>query len=166
MSDMTENNKKRKVTVHTYGCPRIGNQGFAKFFDNMIKSDPDRFAHLRIVNGNDLVPRVPCQVRVVPWSVATGFRHPTTGFVWMDRFGASRREVDSGLPPFEFFTPVTKLTLFSQQSWLRFFARLALLPAQMLLPGLWFVGGCVSDHLPGDYTTFVTQLPVLSELLA
>ena len=53
--------------VYTYGAPRVGNKGFAQFYDLLV---PNTF---RIVNGHDLVPRVPI--------IALGFYHVSTE-VW------------------------------------------------------------------------------------
>ncbi|KAI9136881.1 Alpha/Beta hydrolase protein [Paraphysoderma sedebokerense] len=53
---MALNLPKEQVRVITYNQPRVGNSGFADFYDSMVPNT------LRVVNSNDVVPKVPTRV--------------------------------------------------------------------------------------------------------
>ena len=63
--------------LYTFGCPRLGNQAFAAQFDCPA---------WRLVNNNDIVPRVP------PYPYV-----PVGQLCYLDRNGALHRDADSGL---------------------------------------------------------------------
>lgn len=47
--------------VYTYGSPRVGNKSFAKKYNRLLK----KITH-RVVNNNDIVPRIPPPVVLIP----------------------------------------------------------------------------------------------------
>ena len=51
----------KDLTLYTFGSPRVGDDGFARYFDSIV---PDTF---RVVNNEDLVPHLPQRF--------LGFRH-------------------------------------------------------------------------------------------
>jgi hypothetical protein len=55
------------VYVYNYGCPRVGNENFATYYNQLV---PNTY---RVINGKDVVPHVPPEYM--------GFRHPPTE-VW------------------------------------------------------------------------------------
>ncbi len=51
--DLQYNFPDKNVEAYLFGCPRIGNVAFAKSYNNRV------FKTLRIVNGNDIVTKIP-----------------------------------------------------------------------------------------------------------
>ena len=51
--DIQYNFPHKDVEVYAFGCPRVGNKAFAKSYNKRV------FKTLRIVNGNDIVTKLP-----------------------------------------------------------------------------------------------------------
>lgn len=121
----------RKVEVHLFGCPRVGNRKFAKWYDKHLKDVTYRW-----VNNNDVVTRVPLGLtqwlhRFVPFLrfLPMGFRH-VGQFKYFDVAGNLRENI-------------TRFQLFKDR-----------LAGRVLDLGVWLSDG-LKDHFIDRYVELV-----------
>lgn len=119
-------------TIHLFGCPRVGNKTFGKWFDTVFA------CCYRWVKNNDIVPRTPFALwgwvfKFFPFLrfMPMGFRH-VGRFCYLDHSGKRRPDI-------------TKLELFKDR-----------LAGRILHAGKSMTDG-LSDHDMGDYRKDVTK---------
>eukprot|EP00054_Salpingoeca_dolichothecata_P013609 m.76018 g.76018 ORF g.76018 m.76018 type:complete len:395 (+) comp20568_c0_seq1:157-1341(+) len=148
-----------QIRIFTYGQPRVGDKVYARKMEGYFE-DP-RYHLIRVVNNNDIVPRVPPTFSSHT-SKHDGFSHISTGFCYIDRHGDILKDENPEFPPINFFTSVTKLSFLGSDTFPRALVRFLSLTGS--LPSGFVLGNMLGDHLPPDYVIPVLRDPEATDL--